>query len=197
VTVRATNCTHIGPEVIQRAFSGDSLAFRSIVERYQGPVYNLCFRFVQGADAEDLAQETVVRAFLNRSGFDLERPLLPWLLTIARRLCIDRARSRKYQLHDELDSERTAGDSILADDRLEQKEELALVATALGDLPEGQREAIVLHYVEGLAYKEVAAVLEVPIGTVMTWLHRGRAGLQARVGEMTSDRSGAVNGGGR
>ncbi len=183
MTQHALKQTEIETEIIRAAFGGDGRAFHQIVKRYQGPVYNLCYRFTQ-TDAEDAAQETFVKAFLNRRRFDPARPLLPWLLTIARRLCIDRSRRRGPRFHDLLDDERLADDGIPADDRLDQKETVSLLSKALDTLPEGQREAVVLHHVEGLAYKEVAEVLEVPMGTVMTWLHRGRARLEACVNEM-------------
>ena len=186
MTGHATDYTDLDADVLYAAFQGDGAAFQKIVQRYQGAVFNLCYRYIPGADAEDTAQETFVRAFLNRARFDPARPLLPWLLTIARRLCIDRNRSRKPRFHDELDHERLAEDGPSADERLHQKEILSALSKALDTLPEGQREAVVLHHVDGLAYKEIAQILEVPMGTVMTWLHRGRARLQACVGDMTA-----------
>jgi RNA polymerase sigma-70 factor, ECF subfamily len=184
VTGHSTEYAELDTDVLYAAFRGDGAAFQKIVERYQRPVLNLCYRYIDGADAEDAAQETFVRAFLNRARFDPERQPLPWLLTIARRLCIDRNRSRKPRFHDELDHERLAEDGPAADERLHQKEILSVLSKALETLPEGQREAVVLHHVEGLAYKEIARILEVPMGTVMTWLHRGRARLQASVGDL-------------
>lgn len=189
-----TTTSDIDAHTIRAAFGGDGPAFQKIVMRYQGPVYNLCIRYTGGHDAEDAAQETFVKAFMHRTSFDPERPLLPWLLTIARRLCIDRGRSKKNRFHDELDNDRLPDNALPADERLYQKEVIEALATALDTLPEGQREAVVLHHVDGLAYREVAEVLEVPMGTVMTWLHRGRQKLQAQMTAMDNGTTPVVGG---
>ena len=186
-TATAQPTTEIGEETIRAAFSGDSAAFERIVARYQLPVYHLCVRYVgEGADAEDMAQETFIKAFLNRTKFDAGRPLLPWLLTIARRLCIDRLRKVKRanvtsSETDVLMSEEKGAEELVAD-----KESVSIISAALETLSEGQRETVMLYHVDGLQYKDIATVLDVPMGTVMTWLHRGRSKLQkwylARVG---------------
>jgi RNA polymerase sigma-70 factor (ECF subfamily) len=184
----------LDPEIIDAAFCGDTRAFGAVVERYETPVYNLCRRYVGDAEAEDLAQETFVKAFLHRARFDLSRPLLPWLLTIARRLCIDRTRSKKNRYCDEKELSRLPDESTLADEQLEQKEGVQVLSKLLEALPEGQREAVVLYHVEGLAYKEIAELLAVPMGTVMTWLHRGRnllqEGMNRMMGEKTQKKAG-------
>lgn len=182
-------------KLVKDAFRGDSAAFCRIVERYQDPVYNLCARYLLPADAEDMAQETFVRAFVHRERFDPNRPLLPWLLTIARRLCLDRLRARKRAPSTEAESAEVQDPGMFADDQLGAKQELALLDRALRKLPEGQREAIVHHHVDGLSYQEVASLLDVPIGTVMTWLHRGRARLKEQLALFTRQTVRAGNGG--
>ncbi len=168
-------------ELAKAAANGDVQAFSTLVERYQRPIFNMCFRYLRNQDAEDLAQETFIKAFMNRAKFNPDRPLLPWLMTIARNLCIDRLRKKTPDLLPP-DSPVTAVDnSPSVEDELSVKQDLSQLARALEKLPEGQREAISLCYVDGLSYQETAEVLDVPIGTVMTWLHRGRAKLRELV----------------
>ena len=101
-------------------------------------------------------------------------PFLPWLLAIARRLCLDLLRREKL-MPTTAEIPATIDPSPGPERRAAVNEELRRLEEALADLDEGPREAIVLFHLEGMSYRDIAAALEVPIGTVMTWLHRGRA----------------------
>src|SRR5688572_29109091 len=92
-------------ELATRARQGDEAAFTALVVRHQKPVRALCRRLLGPADADDAAQETFVRAFTHLGRFDASRPLAPWLLTIARRLCLDRRRHAAVRAGPELDLE--------------------------------------------------------------------------------------------
>jgi RNA polymerase sigma-70 factor (ECF subfamily) len=165
--------------VVSSAMAGDPVAFRAVVQRYGQAVYGLCRRYLGEAEGEDVAQETFLRAFLNKEKFDTSRPILPWLLTIARRLCLNRLRSRGHAptvCLDEVSIGETGKDpECLASSR----QSLDIVSQGLSLLPEGQREVLSMYHVEGMSYQQCAQALEVPIGTIMTWLHRGRARLRA------------------
>lgn len=169
-------------ELATRARDGDSAAFSEIVRRYQGPIFRLCRRYLHGPEAEDAAQETFVRAFVHREKFDPARPLMPWLCTIARRLCLDKLRKKSPDLDDTLET-RTGDEGASPESTAATREELGRLQAALTDLPEGQREAIVRYHIDGMSYQDIAASLEVPVGTIMTWLHRGRARLRTLVTE--------------
>ena len=118
-----------------------------------------------------------MRAFVHFERFDPERPVLPWLVAIARRLCLDLLRRRKVS---------TRVEAMLVSDALTPgpdgeaafREQLSRLDRALADLAEGPRAAIILFHIEEMPYRDIAAALEVPMGTVMTWLHRGRAQLK-------------------
>ena len=166
------------PKLIRKAFRGDAAAFQTLVETHQSAVYNLCFRFVGPADAEDFAQETFIRAFLHKEKFQQDRPVLPWLLTVARNLCIDKVRGRRYTASIDDTAVQVASNEPGPDAEIHRKQQAALLSEMMQSLPEGQREALMLTDVEDLTYQETADVLDVPIGTVMTWLHRGRAKLK-------------------
>jgi RNA polymerase sigma-70 factor (ECF subfamily) len=164
-------------DLARRARRGDAAAFDELVRRFQRPIFRFCWRLVRSADAEDLAQDTFVRAFVHFERFDPERPVLPWLVAIARRLCLDLLRRRNVATRLETLS---VGDPPTPGPEGEAafREQLSRLDRALGDLAEGPREAIILFHIEEMSYRDIAAALEAPMGTVMTWLHRGRAQLK-------------------
>ena len=150
------------------------------MERFHRPVYRFCWRLLRSPDAEDLAQDTFVRAFVHFERFDPERPVLPWLIAIARRLCLDLLRRRKVMVR--VETMPVSGPSAPGPEgEASLREQLWRLERALDDLDEGPKEAIVLFHIEEMSYRDIAAALEVPMGTVMTWLHRGRAQLKKAV----------------
>lgn len=161
------------------ACSGDPAAFSALVSRYGRPIYSVCRRYLGPEDAEDAAQETFVRAFVHIGSFDPERPLLPWLVTIARRLCIDALRKRRPSPQGSMALEASSASDL--ERQVSAKQEVGLLKQGLAELPEGPREAVWLYHFEGMAYRDIAQALEVPQGTVMTWLHRGRNRLRELV----------------
>jgi RNA polymerase sigma-70 factor, ECF subfamily len=170
------------PVLVDRAFAGDARAFEAIVVRYQAPVLGLARRYLKRMpDAEDAAQEAFVRAFVHRDRFDPARPLLPWLLTVARYVCLDRLRRDRREAISDAEPDGCAVQTATAEDALREREQLLLLSSALDALPEGQREVVAMFHLDGLGYREIADALDVPIGTVMTWLHRGRARLREAV----------------
>ena len=164
-------------ELARRARGGDAAAFDELVFRFHRPVHRFCWRLVRSTDAEDLAQDTFVRAFVHFERFDPERPLLPWLIAIARRLCLDLLRRRKVMTSVET-MPVTGPPAPGPEGEASLREQLSRLDQALADLDEGPREAIILFHIEGMSYRDIATALEVPMGTVMTWLHRGRARLK-------------------
>lgn len=165
----------------RRARRGDAGAFDQLVLRFHGPLYRFCWRLLRSPDAEDVAQDTFVRAFVHFERFDPDRPMLPWLIAIARRRCLDLLRRRKMTTDVET-APAIADPAPGPEADASVRQQLTRVEEALADLPEGPREAIVLFHLEEMSYREIAAALEVPIGTVMTWLHRGRAQLKKAIG---------------
>ena len=162
--------------LVQRAQAGDEEAFAMLVRRYQGPIFRTCRRYLSTGDAEDAAQETFVRTFVHLGKIDPERPLLPWLVTVARRLCLDRLRKMKPDLKEtsEVESEAATAENVVT-----AREDLRLIARGLADLKPNQREALLLFHLEGMTYAGIAEALGVPMGTVMTLLFRGREQLKS------------------
>ena len=147
------------------------------MRRFHRPVYRFCWRLVRSSDAEDLAQDTFVRAFVHFERFDPQRPVLPWLIAIARRLCLDLLRRRQVMARVET-LPVTGPPAADPEGEASLREQLSRLERALDGLDEGPRMAIVLFHIEEMSYRDIAAALEVPMGTVMTWLHRGRAQLK-------------------
>jgi RNA polymerase sigma-70 factor (ECF subfamily) len=139
-------------------------------------------------DAEDLSQDAFARAFKARARLDPERPFYPWLYQILRRLCYNFTRdtsSRRRKLERAggwLVAEATVRASVDDPERIRATEELRdRLETAIRELPPAQREVFVLKEFEGLKYREIAELLDVPIGTVMSRLYAARQRLAARL----------------
>ena len=163
--------------LVEALRAGDPQAPRLLIERYQGVVFGLCYRMMNHQqDAEDVVQETFIRALRAMGRFDSARPICPWLLEIAANRCrtalARRARKPMRALADP--------DHDLADPRggLADPDDLAgELESALEGLRPEYRLVFVLFHSQHLSYDEIALVVTRPVGTVKTWLHRARAQL--------------------
>jgi RNA polymerase sigma-70 factor, ECF subfamily len=179
-----------GDAALARAASrGDRDAFGRLVDLHKRSVHGLCVRLLRDAEeARDAAQETFVRAYAALATYDPAQPFAPWILRIARNHCLDVLRRRLPQAQRvELDAvedgdaprEIADPDAERADEAVERRRVAGALEAAVAALPGNYREVVHLFHVEHLSYKEIAATLDVPIGTVMTWLHRARARLKS------------------
>ncbi len=178
-------------ELARGAASGQRSSFEELVRRHQGTVFRICMRILKDeGDAGDAAQEAFLKAFRNLTSFDASRAFAPWLYRIARNHALDVARHRGLSVEvlerEDPDDEDggtgavgrdTADESPDALTQLEGAEVKKRIASALSALDVKYREPIELFHFEGLTYDEIASTLGVPIGTVMTRIHRGRARL--------------------
>jgi len=168
-------------ELVDRARRGDGRAFGLLVQAHQDAVFRLCARHAGVAGAEDLAQDTFLRAFVHHESIDPAQNVRSWLLSIAHRLCIDRFRTRRDFAP--LDADAHAAPEADIEGRLDARASLTRVEAVMAQLPAGQREALALYHVEDMAYADIARTLGVPVGTVMSWLHRGREKLRRVLSE--------------
>jgi RNA polymerase sigma-70 factor (ECF subfamily) len=182
----------LSPEasLVRLAARGEKQAFSRLVEQNKRAVYGLCLRLLcDTEEASDAAQEAFARAYAAMGSFDPSLPFSPWILRIARNHCLDELRRRlparqKLELDAEPDGDgpdhREIADpaSPRGDEALERAELRNTLEATVAGLPPNYREAIQLFHVEHLSYKEMAAAMDVPIGTIMTWLHRARARLK-------------------
>ena len=168
-------------DLLARARSGDLIAFEEIVGRYQRRVYGVAYRIVRRHDlADDVAQETFIRAHRALGTFDVARPFGPWICRIAANLAINHVRSPQFR-EEELpeghaETPAPSGGNPLS--RVLDREAKAVLDAAMERLPAEQRAVFALRVVEELSYREIAEALDISIGTVMSRLSRAREKLR-------------------
>ena len=172
--------------LVERCLAGEETAWEDLVKTHSRRVYAICYRFTgTDSEAQDLTQEVFLRLFktlrLFRAG---EGSFAVWLARMTRNLLIDHYRRTKAnRVTDSIEDQlpmleaRTAGQGGRADGLLAGREASELLQAALQKLSPELREAVILRDLEELDYKEIAAVLNVPEGTVKSRLNRGRAEL--------------------
>jgi RNA polymerase sigma-70 factor (ECF subfamily) len=176
-------------QLIAAAKSGSQDAYRDLVERYQRPVFALVVRIVRDrALAEDVAQEAFIKAFQALGTFEIQRKFSSWLFKIAHNSAIDALRRKRVATvplespHEEgpdlLDSlpgpESDSPEAVLAG-----RDVARALSQALGELRPDYRSAVELRFIQGLTYEEISEIMQIPLGTVKTHLHRARKALAA------------------
>ncbi len=178
--------------LVARARAGDAEAFGLLVERYMRRAYRHALAFVGSPDdALDLSQEAFARAFRARRRLDPARPFYAWVSEILRRLCLNFLRDRRTRdralagasdwLAERAGDRVPAADPALAAERAEARRR---IARAIDELPAGEREVLVLREFEGLRYREIAELVGIPIGTVMSRLYAARRHLAAALDDL-------------
>ena len=170
-------------ELLEAYQAGQEQAFTDLVKRYEKEVYHFLMKFLgRSSLAEEAFQESFLQVYLSVDRFETTRRFRPWLYTIAinkaRDLLRSRARRPSVQLTvaDENGSESDLWAHLLRDETtpdgiLEEKQEKELVRQVVGQMPDHLREILILAYLEQLSYKEMAEVLNIPLGTVKSRLH--------------------------
>ncbi len=178
-----------------RASSGDRRALEALLREHARAIHDVC-RFVAGqSDAHDATQEALERIVTVIEKFDPEKgSFRTWALTVTRNVCRDRLRRRGLERRTFIADGESAQEWVSSEAPSPERVALARMETekleaALATLPEKMRLAVVLYHSHGSTYEEIAAALEVPIGTVMTWLHRGRKRLRAALEESVDEPS--------
>jgi len=170
-------------------------AFESLVREYQQVVYAFCRRLT-GAhqSADDLAQETFIKAYFALSRFDPKWPFFPWLRKIALNTSLNYLKTRKRERPLESGPREVRGiDPPAVEDqpqvRFEKAEFEERFLRAVDSLPDEQRRVFVLRFYENLSYDEISKTLDLPSGTVMSRLNRARLKLRALLADSLSRRS--------
>ena len=181
-------------EILRAVKAGEAAAYRSIVEKYQGRVYAMVYGMVRNReDAKDITQDAFVKAYNSLDSFRLEASFYTWLYRIAMNLSIDFLRRRTRQgttSYDETIAARGEDGGVAeihhTDDprrNLERKRLHKRIMDALDELPEDQKQIILLRELEGMSYKEIADITGVPEGTVMSRLFYARKKMQKLLAE--------------
>ncbi len=179
-------------QIVAWAQDGAEVAFRELVRRYQRPVFSLIYRMVRDREtAEDLAQETFIKVLNAIDTYRPEHKFSSWIFKIANNAAIDHLRRREPDVlsldgaPDAVSVERQEATALQVGDRGESPlDELAArelgshIEAAVASLRPEYRACILLRHVEGRAYEEIAAILDLPLGTVKTYIHRARAELR-------------------
>ncbi len=167
---------------VLQAQQGSDEAFTRLVETYQTPVYNLCYRMLgEPESAEDAAQETFLRVYQHLGRYDQKRPFATWLLSIAAHYCIDRLRRRKFAMFS-MDAEDEDGNSFELPDPDSPDPEAESVKgqtrdriqALLKDLDDTDRAAIIMRYWYDYSEAEIAESLRLTVSAVKSRLHRAR-----------------------
>ena len=157
--------------LVRRCLRGDADAVATLVERYQGVVFGLCFRLLSHRqDAEDVCQEVFLRVFRSLRRWDSKRPLKPWILGIA----VNRCRTWVVQRARRPEPVDYLQETAIAPEPGDYPELVQEIQSALRHLRPDFREVFVLYHEQGQSYEDIARVLDCPVGTVKTWLHRAR-----------------------
>ncbi|HUR93945.1 MAG TPA: sigma-70 family RNA polymerase sigma factor [Gemmatimonadales bacterium] len=188
-------------EVVLLARAGREAAYRELIRRYERPIFALLFRMVRDRElAEDLSQETFVKALNAIESYRPEFKFSSWIFKIANNAAIDHLRRRELDTlsldgspHAETPEAMQATalqigarqESPL--DAVEAKELGGAIETAIGRLRPEYRSCILLRHVEGRAYEEIAEMLDLPLGTVKTYIHRARNELRQALAHLKEE----------
>lgn len=175
-------------EVVRQAAAGREAAYREIIRRYQRPVYSLIFRMVRNRElAEDLAQDTFIKMLNAINSYRPEYKFSSWIFKIANNAAIDQLRRRELDTLS-LDGSPHAVDAETIEattlqigseqesqlDEVASKELGSQIERAIAQLRPEYRNCIILRHVDGRPYEEIAEILDLPLGTVKTYIHRAR-----------------------
>jgi RNA polymerase sigma-70 factor (ECF subfamily) len=185
-------------EVVVLARAGKESAYRELLRRYERPVFSLIYRMVRDRElAEDLSQETFVKVLNALESYRPEYKFSSWIFKIANNAAIDQLRRREIDTLslDGAPGARTAeqveatalqavdrGESAL--EEMEARELGTAIEQAIGRLRPEYRACILLRHVEGRSYEEIAEALDLPLGTVKTYIHRARHELREYLGPL-------------
>ena len=175
-------------DVVRLAQDGREAAYRELVRRYERPVFSLVYRMVRDREtAEDLAQDSFIKVLNHIDKYSPEFKFSSWLFKIANNVAIDHLRRKKLDTvsmdgspnastRDEVEATQlqVAAEQESALDELEARELGTELERAIAALRPQYRNCIMLRHVEGRAYEEIATILDLPLGTVKTYIHRAR-----------------------
>jgi len=185
-------------EVVLQARAGREVAYRELIRRYERPIFSLIYRMVRDRElAEDLSQETFVKALNAIDSYRPEYKFSSWIFKIANNAAIDHLRRRELKTLslDGAPHAQTA-DAIEATalqigdrgetplEELEARELGGAIEEAIGRLRPEYRSCILLRHVDGRPYEEIAQILELPLGTVKTYIHRARNELREALSDL-------------
>ncbi|MDF2814486.1 MAG: sigW [Paenibacillus sp.] len=182
---------HVETRLAKLALGGDRRAFIDLVELYKDKIYHLAYRMLHNVqESEDIVQETFLRVYTNLHRYDETQKFSTWIYRIGTNLCIDRLRKRKPSYSLDADVNESEGNdwySMLSSPDLTPEGEVLLsetqeqVRNAIDSLPEKYKATVILRYLHDMSLQEISDVLDMPVTTVKTRVHRGREFLRQKL----------------
>lgn len=176
-------------EMVERVLAGDDTAYRGLVEKYQERLYTMAYGVLRNReDARDVTQDAFIKAYRNLANFRKESSFYTWLYRIGMNLSIDMTRKRKRReasgLREDVATRNEEGavHEMHHQDNprrvIERRQLYAQIMDAMDQLPEDQKQVVLLRELEQMSYREIAEVMDVAEGTVMSRLYYARKKLQ-------------------
>jgi RNA polymerase sigma-70 factor (ECF subfamily) len=183
-------------KLVDKVTSGDLQAFKILVEKYQRLVTHIVFRLILNeADREEICQDVFMRIYQNLSNFKFQSKLSTWIGKIAHNTCINYLKKKKLPLYEDLiefenkhynrdhsdkykSIESVQGEMLLPDEAAIAGEISGLLFKKINQLPAQFRAILTLYHLENLNYEEIAEILELPLGTIKSYLFRARKHLK-------------------
>ncbi|HKJ93552.1 MAG TPA: sigma-70 family RNA polymerase sigma factor [Longimicrobiales bacterium] len=187
-------------DVVAHALQGRESAYRELIGRYERPVFSVIYRMIRDREqAEDLAQETFIKVFNALNRYDPKYKFSSWIFKIAHNATVDLLRKKEPatlsldgspHARTEEQAEASSLTAVSHDENPEQytssKELGGEIEAALAELRPEYREALILWHIEGRPYDEIAEIMDLPLGTVKTYIHRGRNELRGLLEHLRS-----------
>ncbi len=191
---RVTNVVNEDTQLIDQTLAGDAAAFEQLVRRHQDRLFNtLCHTIGNREEAEDVVQDTFVQAYTKLQHFQQRSSFYTWIYRIAHNLWVSRRRRRRPHMSVELGRELTGKEPTDGLEspvqQLERQERIQLIRTALAALGDEARAILVLREMDGCCYESIAELLDVPLGTVRSRLHRARLQLKRKLEEVLEEQA--------
>lgn len=166
-------------ELVKRAKRRDVDAFSILVQRHQHFVYNLAYRYMRDANlAEDMAQEAFLKGFRLLKGFRGECSFSTWIYRVTSSVCLTEIARRKKRAEVRLDAHHGGA---YENTHAESRDRADIIRRCVTKLPERYATIITMYYLKEMPYEEIAAAMEIPLGTLKTWMFRARKELRELV----------------
>ena len=170
-------------QLLERSQKGDKEAYGFIVNGYKEQAYSIALGYVGSVDdAYDLSQDAFIKAYQHIKSFDISKSFFNWFYQILKRVCLNFIRNKKtHFMMNALELDNILSGDLTPEQQNEQKEMQTLVWQAMGNLSLEAREIIILKEFKDMSYKEIAVLLEIPEGTVMSRLYHARKALKKEI----------------
>lgn len=163
-------------ELVNQSKQGDPEAFSELVRRHQHIIFNVAYRFMRDVTlAEDMAQEAFLKAFRLLKGFRGDCSFSTWMYRVTCSVCLTELNKRKRRAETEFLPHHADRNAVRPSEDMDMPEH---IRRCVGKLPERYQQIITLYYLKGVAYEEIAQVMNVPMGTLKTWMFRARKQLK-------------------